>query len=74
MGSYKILKIYTRMINKTWKHNLGSTQSIKNVYNSYVIQEDFSYTFNNIDIWLHTRIEIGSMQRRINKRKPQLWQ
>lgn len=26
MGTYKILKIYNRMINKTWKHNLSSTQ------------------------------------------------
>lgn len=42
--------------------------SIKNVYNSYVIQEDFSYTFNNIDNWLHTRIEIGSRQRKIDKK------
>lgn len=36
---------------------------IENVYNSYIIKKDFSYTFNNNDNWLHTKIELRPRQR-----------
>lgn len=39
---------------------------IENVYNSYIIRDDFSYTFNNNDNRLHTKIEIRPTQRRID--------
>lgn len=43
--SYKIFKKDNRMMNKYRK----TQYPIENVYNSYIIKKDFSYTFNNND-------------------------
>lgn len=53
-------KKYNKMMNKYLKKQYP----IENVYNSYKIHEDFFYTFNNNDNWLHTKIELRPRQRR----------